>query len=113
MVKILIIRDNEKNICGFEVSGHAGFDKSGADIVCSAISALTQTAVQGLKKVAGIDIQYKIVDRSGYLNCKLPEILDEKQRYMSTAILETMYIGLKDIKKSYKKHIDIREDGEV
>lgn len=113
MVKILIIRDNEKNICSFEVSGHAGFTRRGEDIVCSAISALTQTAVQGLKKVAGIDIQYKIVERTGYLNCRLPEKLDEKQRHMSTAILESMYIGLMNIQKSYRKHIDIRENEEV
>jgi uncharacterized protein YsxB (DUF464 family) len=113
MVKILIIRDSDKNICGFKVSGHAGYNKIGADIVCSAISALTQTAVQGLKMVAGIDIQYKIMDRSGYLDCRLPEVLDDKQRLMGTAILETMYIGLKNIEKGYKKHIDIRENEEV
>jgi len=113
MVKIQIVRDHAKNICSFEVSGHAGYNRSGADIVCSAISALTQTAVQGLKMVAGIDIQYKIVEKTGYLSCRLPEVLDEKQRHMSTAILESMYIGLRNIEDSYKKHIDISENEEV
>lgn len=112
MIKIKIFRDNAKNICSFEVSGHAGFAKKGADIICSAVSALTQTTVQGLKMVAGIEIQYK-VDQSGYLDCKLPKNLDEKQRQMSTAILETMYIGLKNLEQSYSKHIDISENEEV
>ncbi|MDF2839433.1 MAG: hypothetical protein K0Q99_204 [Clostridia bacterium] len=111
MVKIEINRDKAKNITDFKLDGHAGAAKSGEDIVCSAVSVLAQTAVQGLKMVADIDIKYEI--RDGYLSCRLPMELTEKQRLMSTAILETMYVGLKNIEQSYKKHIYVRENGEV
>ena len=111
MVKIEIKRNKAKNITGFKLSGHAKFAKSGEDIVCSAVSVLAQTAVQGLKMVADIDIRYEI--REGYLSCWLPEELTEKQQVMSTAILETMYVGLKNIEENYMKHIDVRENEEV
>lgn len=111
MVKIEIKRNSSKNIISFKLSGHADYKMSGDDIVCSAVSVLAQTAVQGLKMVADIDIKYDIKD--GFLSCRLPEELTEKQLLMSTAILETMYVGLKNLEKGYKKHIDVREIEEV
>jgi uncharacterized protein YsxB (DUF464 family) len=111
MVKVEIIRNKAKSITGFKLNGHAGFAKSGDDIVCSAVSVLAQTAVQGLKMVADIDIKYEVKD--GYLSCDLPNELTEKQMIMSTAILETMFVGLKNIEQNYKKHIYVRENEEV
>lgn len=111
MVKVKITRNKAKNITYFELDGHAGYAKSGDDIVCSAASALAQTTVQGLKMVADIDIKYDIKD--GYLNCRLPKELTERQQLMSTAILETMFIGLKNIEQNYKKHIYVIENEEV
>lgn len=111
MVRIDITRNKANHIIGFKLSGHAGYAKNGSDIVCSAVSVLAQTAVQGLKMVADIDIRYEMKD--GFLSCKLPTELTEKQLIMSTAILETMYVGLKNIEENYKKHIDVRENEEV
>jgi uncharacterized protein YsxB (DUF464 family) len=111
MVKVEIKRNKAKNITGFKLNGHADFAMSGDDIVCSAVSAIAQTAVQGLKMVADIAIKYEIKD--GYLSCRLPDELTEKQQMMSTAILETMFVGLKNIEQSYKKHIYVRENEEV
>ena len=111
MVKVEITRNKAKHITSFKLDGHAGFAKSGDDIVCSAASALAQTAVQGLKMVADIDIMYEIKD--GYLSCNLPKELTERQQLMSTAILETMFVGLKNIEQNYKKHIYVRENEEV
>lgn len=112
MIKIEINRNKAKYITGYKLTGHAGYSKQGEfDIVCSAVSVLAQTAVQGLKMVADIDIEYEIKD--GYLSCQLPKELNDKQQLMSTAILETMFVGLKNIEENYKKHIYVRENEEV
>ena len=37
-------------ITGYKVSGHAGYSEEGSDIVCSAVSALTQAPLLGLEK---------------------------------------------------------------
>jgi uncharacterized protein YsxB (DUF464 family) len=34
-------------ITGYKVSGHAGYSEEGSDIVCSAVSALTQAPLLG------------------------------------------------------------------
>ena len=41
---------NGNDIIGFSAEGHTGFADRGEDIVCAAISVLTQTAVIGLQQ---------------------------------------------------------------
>lgn len=108
MIKVIIYKAREGNIMGFEVSGHSGYDIHGKDIVCSAVSVLAQTALLGLLKVADADVDYKIDE--GYLMCSLKNAESDKKQIMCKAILETMYEGLKSIRESYEKHIDIAEE---
>lgn len=91
----------------FTVKGHADFKPHGEDIVCSAVSVLTQTTVLGLLKVAEADIDYKMDE--GYLYCALNADLSEPQSIKAQAILWTMYEGVKNIRESYSKYIRIVE----
>ncbi|NLK35279.1 MAG: ribosomal-processing cysteine protease Prp [Gracilibacteraceae bacterium] len=45
MIKIVIYKAKEGRIKGFKISGHSGYGIRGTDIVCSAVSALGQTAI--------------------------------------------------------------------
>lgn len=108
MIKIVIYKAQEGEITGFKVTGHAGFNTQGKDIVCSAVSALAQTALLGLLNVAEVDVSYKIDE--GYLKCSLKNELTDRKRIMCDAIFGTMYEGLKSIKESYIKYIDIVEE---
>ena len=107
MITVKIFR-NQKNIKSFVVSGHAMYAKNGKDILCSAVSMATQTAVLGLIKVAGVEVEYKIDE--GFLSCSLPDLDNVETQLMAKAILETMYVGLLDIEESNKKHIQIIEE---
>ncbi len=104
-VKVMIAPDGD--VKEFTVSGHADFKTHGKDIVCSAVSVLTQTAVLGLLRIAEADIDYKIDE--GYLYCKLNNNLSEMQAIKAQAILKTMYEGIKNIRESYSKYIIILE----
>ena len=108
MIKIVIYKAQDGEITGFKVTGHSGYGTRGKDIVCSAVSALAQTALLGLLKVAEVDTAYKIDE--GYLKCSLNNKETDKKRIMCDAIFGTMYEGLKSIKESYIKYIDIVEE---
>ena len=47
---------------GFKAQDHAGYAREGSDIVCAAISALTQTTVVGLNEVVGVSCQWEVDD---------------------------------------------------
>jgi len=54
MTEIRILRCGN-NICGIEISGHSGYAGHGQDIVCAALSTLTQTLEIGLIDVLDIE----------------------------------------------------------
>ena len=50
MITVLVAPDM------IHVSGHANTAPQGADIVCSAVSALTLTLIRGLKEIAHMEL---------------------------------------------------------
>lgn len=59
----------QNKLLGFEISGHAGFDDNGRDIVCASVSSATQLTVntiteifniKGSAKVLGDKIQFRV-----------------------------------------------------
>ena len=87
MTRITLFRSRSHAI-GFEAEGHTGYAEEGSDIVCAAISALTQGAVIGLKEVIGLEIALDISD--GYMYCMLPKKISAAQQHDAELILNTM-----------------------
>lgn len=111
MIVIEIIKSQNGKLVELKVEGHAGYGSFGEDIVCSAVSVLTQTAVLGLLNVACIDLKYKISD--GLLYFKIPKALEGQKKIQTDAIVQTMVLGLKNISDSYLENIRIVEKEEV
>lgn len=106
MTDVTILRSKE-DIAGFEVHGHSGYADEGSDIVCSAISALTQTAVIGLQELLKLTPALEI--ESGEMTCILPADMDEATSRQAHLILETMALGIRSIAESYGDYIKIKE----
>lgn len=94
-------------ISGFEAKGHAGSAEEGSDIVCAAVSALTQTAVMGVREYLGQDCAFEIDEEYAY--CMLPGDIGEKDWREAEIILETMALGLRSIADSYGDYIKLIE----
>ena len=69
MTKVVFYLNEKGDISGFEASGHAGYGVSGSDIVCAAISALTQATAGGLSEVVKAPIQTRMDEDTGYFSC--------------------------------------------
>lgn len=108
MIRVVIKRNSEGNIVEFNIEGHANYADHGQDIVCSAVSVLGQTALIGIHDYANINCKFKIY--SGYINCKIPFEIDGEKKIMANAILETMFLGLKNIKEGYSSYINLEEE---
>ncbi|MEL7608211.1 MAG: ribosomal-processing cysteine protease Prp [Bacillota bacterium] len=106
MTKIEIVRSDGK-IIGFYVSGHSGYAKSGRDIVCSAVSALTQSAAYGLTDIAGIEAKCSLGEEE--LSCGLNAEQTCEQRLKADMILETMLAGLLSIEAGYPRNLKISQ----
>jgi hypothetical protein len=107
MLKVHIYRDSEKKINKYEAFGHCNFEEAGKDIVCAAASVLLQVSILGLNKYCGLTPEFNI--SSGKLSCLLPSIDDPIKIREVQAVLETMVIGLKEIKNKYPGYIKLKE----
>jgi len=110
MIKAAIYLGPGNRIKRFSITGHAYFSEYGSDIVCSAVSAVAQTAVIGLQHYFGEAVA--VEQNEGLLTCSLPE-LEPGEEIVAEAILKTMYWGLKAIQAEYGDHLHLRIEGGV
>lgn len=88
-------------ICtGFSARGHAGYSAGGNDIVCAAVSALTQGAVISLEKLAGKAVIQEKSD--GCLICRIRNPDDQTQ-----LIFAGLELSLLELQKEYGNYIDV------
>ncbi len=107
MIKILVIK--QKNIImAIEATGHSGYAEEGQDIVCSAVSVLTQNLAQGLTEVVGIKPTVVVDEDIPHFSLTLPE-LDAEKMHEAQLLVNTTYLGLKDIANQFKKYVSIKE----
>lgn len=107
MVSFSIKRDHNNRINGFTCSGHAGYAKKGTDIVCAAVSALTQSAILALERLVGVNLTLKADSKTGFLDCvweNIPQKLEQ-----SELIIGMVALGLREIQKQYPDHLKVNE----
>ena len=77
------------------------------DLICAAISAISQTTVIGIEEVLKIKAKYVIED--GFLNLNLEDqTLEDIERCQ--VLLETMILGLKSIEITDGKYIKVETE---
>lgn len=101
MITVSIYK-KEEAIVGFELSGHAQHSKSGTDIVCSAVSALTISTVNGISQLTDTDITFR--DEKDLMQMKVNESNKE-----SNLLLSSMYLALSEIEEQFPKNVYISE----
>lgn len=101
MIKIEILRDKKNRIVSICSAGHSFYKKKGEDIVCSAVSAILQTAILGLSEY--LNVRLDLVKKDGFLRFKL--LFPPSKE--ASSILETMRLGLYQIAKKYPDYVEI------
>ncbi len=107
MTNIDIIK-NDGYTVAFKIEGHAGYAEHGYDIVCSAVSFMSQTVILALNEVCKIDeesIHFKIDE--GYLGLCLDFDLPKEKMDLSEIVMQTMITGFKSLIEAYPDYITL------
>lgn len=104
MIEVILNLDDDR-IRSFTVQGHAGEMEAGENIYCAGVSAITQTALLGLIKHLTSEVIYEISE--GWISCKLPEGLNEREQEKAQIILTTMEAGLLAMQEVYSEYLDV------
>ena len=105
MIKVELIHKKDK-LFGFKVYGHSGYDISGRDIVCAAVSSITQSVIIGLNNVICDNFCYCVDKKKPlvYVN-----ISDYKESDIEKAqiLLNTFKYTLRELVNEYRNYIKI------
>jgi len=103
MIRVAIERDDQGRIWGFRAQGHAGAGPKGSDIVCAAVSVLTDSVYLGLEN----HLQRAMICNADSGNISVS--LQDEPDNMTEAILMTMVLGLSEIQKIHPDKLRISE----
>ena len=96
MIKVL----KKENL--IEITGHSGYDIIGKDIVCSAVSSIVTTTINGIISIDSEAISYS------YKNDKMT-ITNLKKDEITNKLLNNMLDLLTSLAKDYPKNIIVKE----
>ena len=108
MITIKVTRNVNNEIVSFTLNGHAGYDVQGRDIVCAAVSAVTNMALIGLGEKLKLDLKFEKSD-GGYLKVELPEDISSDDMLVAQFLLESLVTEYLDIESNYGKYILVKE----
>ena len=98
---ITITFKSEDGACrGFDAFGHAGYAPEGRDIVCAAVSALTQGTVSAIKELSSC----KVTEEGGSGSLKFRIYNSDQTAIILLAGLE---IALQDIQTEYGTYVEV------
>lgn len=83
---------------GFIIDGHAGYAEPGKDIVCAAVSAISQTCIMSIEDLTKDECICR--QENGYmeLKCKNPDV-------DTILLLRAFETGARAISENYKKFV--------
>ena len=104
---VTFLKRSDGALIGYRANGHSGYAEAGADIVCAAISALTQTTLNGLKNVLKAPVMFDQDDDGAFIEAILtPEASDDQIR-QAQLLLVTLQEGLQAIQREYPRNLRI------
>ena len=108
MITVKVTRNVKNEIISFSLNGHAGYDVQGKDIVCAAVSAVTNMALIGLGEKLKLNLKFEKSD-GGYLKVGLPEDINKDDMMVAQFLLESLVTEYLDIESNYGKYILVKE----
>ena len=104
---VTFLKRSDGALLGYRANGHSGYAEAGADIVCAAISALTQTTLNGLKNVLKAPVMFDQDDDGAFIEAILTPEASEDQSRQAQLLLVTLLEGLQAIQREYPRNLRI------
>ena len=84
-----------------KISGHAGYAEPGKDIVCAAVTALTQTLIQSIENLTDDKIECRISPGKAEIEYSN---LSEK----SKTLVDSFFVGICLIAEEFPEYVKVR-----
>ncbi len=100
MIKVVVVKKDNK-YCTISINGHAMYDDFGKDIVCSAVSSIVITTINGILLLNSDSLKYETSQGKVIINY----ISDDD---ITQTLISNMNNMLKELEESYPNNIQIK-----
>ena len=105
MIRITIYKNKSNNeIVGFTSQGHAGYDRSGKDIVCAATSILIINTINSIDQFTDVEFDCNSDEKNARIKFIITKNKNNKE---SLVLLKALELGLTEIACDNPKYISI------
>ena len=97
MINFTFLKDKSGQLKGFKCVNH------GKDVVCAAVSILTQNTVNSVEALSDTRFQLDFDPSGGFMEFMLVDIIDNK----AELLLKSLELGINGISSEYSKEIEV------
>ena len=101
MIKAEFLVSHERDILGFHIKGHSGFDSSGRDIICAFVSSAAYMTANTVTEIIGADAVAE--DNDGEMLVRVEKKDTEKCRI----IFEGLKLHLINTEEQYPNYLKV------
>ena len=101
-----VIRDNK--IHSFSIRGHAGLAEAGQDVLCAAVSAMTELCINTVTDVFGARCKVLVEEEEAHISMTV-EHVDPARSDAVEGVLRGYLIQLRELAKQYPAHLTVTE----
>ena len=105
--QVVFYRQPDGTLTGYRAQGHTGYAEAGGDIVCAAVSALTESTLYGLRDVLKAPVMFEIDERKPLLEAALAPEATGEQVGQAQLLLTTLLLSLQGIERNYPQNVRI------
>ena len=101
MIQAIVSKDSHNNYKSFSCKGHADYDQSGKDIICSAVSMITINTINSIEQFT--DCKFKGEMSNGNLFWEFIEEPDDK----TVLLMDSLVLGLNQLQEENSNYIKL------
>lgn len=98
---------HDQTVVSFSVTGHALFSEAPRDILCAAVSAMTQLVLNTLQEVIGAVLDLVIDEEQPLISAAVCQVPAGKEA-SANDVLQGFLLQMTDLQKRYPNHLTIR-----
>jgi len=105
MIRVTVYKTRRHEYAGFDLSGHAGYEEAGHDIICAAVSALVINTVNSVEQFTDDKTSCMSDDTEGNIQFRFKDT----PSHDASLLFDSMLLGLEAIEENseYEPYIDI------
>ena len=94
---MIVVHRYQDRIC---IAGHANFAEYGKDIICAAVSVLTETLIHSIEKLTDVKMYTGI--EPGKVNIEI-----KNQSDIAKVLVDSFFIGIAGVAEAYPDYVQL------